>query len=293
MQANLAANVPGGAEAQLSGPVSTLLVEIGKVLHCTIVAKAQPQLGQRMGIPDFGLVVDGALNGYVELKAPGHGVDTAKFKGRDRDQWDLFKAQPNILYTDGNEWCLYQNGAAAERLLRFSKDIVGHGAKGVTDADVTLFQSIVTRMLARQPIVPTKSKEQAELLAPLCRLLREDVTDTLRHPASPLVKLAEDWRSLHFPDPSDERFADAYAQTVTFALLLARSEGADVSDVTKAQAALGVGHALLSRALQVLTDGTMRTVIEPSLVLLQRVVNAFPTRPSGGRARRSTRSCRR
>lgn len=270
------ANAAGEAEAQLSGPVSSLLEAIGKIVHRKIVAKAESRLGDRLGIPDFGLVVDGALNGYVELKAPGHGADTARFKGRDKEQWGRFKSQPNILYTDGNEWCLYQNGRPAERLLRFDKDITKFGAKGVSEANAKLFRSIVTRLLAWQPIVPEKPKEQAELLAPLCRLLREDVADALRDPDSPLISLAKDWRSLLFPDASDERFADAYAQTVTFAILLARSEGADVSDLGKAVAKLETGHSLLSRALQVLTDAKSLAEIKPSLVLIQRVINAFP-----------------
>ncbi len=276
VKAKVSANAAGEAEAQLSGPVSTLIEAVGKIIHRRIVAKAESRLEGRPGIPDFGLVVDGALNGYVELKAPGHGADTDRYKGRDREQWDRFKAQPNILYTDGNEWCLYQGGQPAERLLRFSKDITKHGAKGVADGDGDLFRSIITRLIAWQPIVPEKPKEQAELLAPLCRLLREDVADALRDPDSPLVSLAKDWRSLLFPDASDERFADAYAQTVTFAILLARSEGADVSDLAKATAKLDAGHALLSRALQVLTDAKSRAEIEPSLLLLQRVINAFP-----------------
>lgn len=276
VKAKVSANAEGEAEAQLSGPVSSLLESIGTIIHRRIVAKAESRLGDRLGIPDFGVVVDGALNGYVELKAPGHGADTARFRGRDKDQWERFRAQPNVLYTDGNEWCLYQKGQPAERLLRFSMDITKHGAKGVADADAALFRSIITRMLAWQPIVPDKPKEQAELLAPLCRLLREDVADALRDPDSPLVSLAKDWRSLLFPDASDDRFADAYAQTVTFAILLARSEGADVSDIAKATAKLEAGHTLLSRALQVLTDLKSRAEIEPSLILLQRVINAFP-----------------
>lgn len=130
VKAKVSANAEGEAEAQLSGPVSALLEAVGKITQHKVVAKAESRLGGRLGIPDFGLVVDGALNGYVELKAPGHGADAAQFKGRDKEQWERFKSQPNILYTDGNEWCLYQSGKPAEKLLTFSKDITKHGAKG-------------------------------------------------------------------------------------------------------------------------------------------------------------------
>ena len=70
-------------------------------------------------------------------------------------------------------------------------------------------------------------------------MLRDDVTDALKDPQSPLVQLAKDWRQLLFPDADDARFADAYAQTVTFALLLARSEGADPLDLAQRRSRLG------------------------------------------------------
>ena len=56
-------------------------------------------------------------------------------------------------------------------------------------------------------------------------MLRNDVDRRLEGPAVAAGELARDWRQLLFPDADDEQFADAYAQTVTFALLLARSEG--------------------------------------------------------------------
>src|SRR5438067_1135508 len=61
-------------------------------------------------------------------------------------------------------------------------------------------------------------------------MLREEVKDALKSSSSALAQLAKDWRDLLFPEADDDRFADAYAQTVTFALLLARSEGARTLD---------------------------------------------------------------
>ena len=63
VKAKVLANVAGEAEAQLSGPVSTLIEAIGKVIHRKLVAKAEFRLGGRLGIPDFAVVADGALNG--------------------------------------------------------------------------------------------------------------------------------------------------------------------------------------------------------------------------------------
>ena len=114
------------------------------------------------------------------------------------------------------------------------------------------------------------------MLAPLCRMLRDDVTDALKDSQSPLVQLAKDWRQLLFPDASEEQFADAYAQTVTFALLLGRSEGAEPLTLDSAESALAAQHTLLSRALQVLTDPGARTEMAASLDMLLRVIAAVP-----------------
>ncbi len=276
VRSKFAANVVGEKEAQLSGPCSALLEACGKIILRGVVAKAESRLGDRLGIPDFAILAENALVGYFELKVPGHGANTDRYTKRDKEQWERFRSQPNILYTDGNEWCLYQNGEAAESLLRFDKDITKHGAKGVTEAHADHFQAILTRFLSWSPIIPKETLRQAELLAPLCLLLREDVADALRDKTSPLVNLAKDWRTLLFPEADNNRFADAYAQTVTFALLLARSEGADVESLANATAKLEADHSLLSRALQVLTDPKSRAEIEPSLRLLQRVIGAFP-----------------
>ncbi len=48
-----------------------------------------------------------------------------------------------------------------------------------------------------------------------------------KHTGGPFTSLAADWRELLFPDADEDQFADGYAQTVTFALLLARVERID------------------------------------------------------------------
>ena len=116
----------------------------------------------------------------------------------------------------------------------------------------------------------------AALLAPQCRMLRDDVTEALSHAHSSLTRLATDWRELLFPAATDAQFADAYAQTVAFALLLGRSIGADPLTLQNTQDALSARHNLLSRALQVLTDPQARTELATSLDLLLRVVGVVP-----------------
>ena len=68
------------------------------------------------------------------------------------------------------------------------------------------------------------------MIARLCRLLREEVTEQLSRGSVPLTSLAKDWRKLLFPSATDDAFADGYAQAVTFGLLMARAQDIPLSD---------------------------------------------------------------
>lgn len=266
------ANVHGAPEDQLRAPIENLVKAVGGALKKKIVAKGESRLPGQLGRPDYAVMVDGLLTGYIELKEPGKGADPDKYTGHDREQWKRFQSLPNIIYTDGNEWALYRDGQRVGSSVMLSGSVTTLGAKAVKPRDAAGLSSMHTVFLSWAPIVPKNTRDLAAMLAPLCRMLREDVSDALKDSKSPLVVLAEEWRTLLFPQADDARFADAYAQTVTFALLLARAEGADVGDLAKAIAKLSNDHALLSRALQVFTDSAAQVEIGAALKMLQRVV---------------------
>ena len=118
----------------------------------------------------------------------------------------------------------------------------------------------------------------------MCRILRDDVKDALAAHAPGVTAAAADWRRYLFPGADDNQFADAYAQTVTFSLLLARSNGSDTLFLDEAIASLTHANSLLSRALMVLTDPLVKEHLSTSLSLLQRVINRVPAGTmSGGR----------
>ena len=248
-----------------------------------VVCAGEAPLPDRLGRPDYAVHRNGLLAGYVELKAPGTGATAARFKGRDRAQFKRFSAIPNLLYTDGNEWALYRGGGRVGRIVRLAGDVAGDGRKAVGAEDARAVEPLLRGFLSWEPVLPLDRGGRidlvgfAALLAPLCRMLRGDVSDALADSRSPLVQLAGDWRQLLFPDATDAQFADAYAQTVAFALLLGRSEGADPLTLDSAVAALAAQHSLLSRALQVLTDPGARTEMAASLDLLLRVVSVVPS----------------
>jgi len=277
----------GEPEDQLRGPFENLMSGVARSLGWNIVCTGETHL-DRIGHPDYAVHLNKLLAGYVELKAPGIGANVKRFTGHNRDQSKRFSAIPNIFYTDGNEWALYRSGEGVGEVVRLSGDISVDGKNAVTPDDACALERLFRDYLSWQPIIPTDRKGKidlkgfAALLAPLCRMLRNDVTDALKDPKSPLVQLAKEWRQLLFSDASDEQFADAYAQTVAFALLLGRSDGADPLTLGSAEAALSAQHTLLSRALQVLTDPRARTEMAASLDLLLRVIAVVPTASLAG-----------
>ena len=235
---------PGEPEEQVRGPFGTFMETAGQALGWRVVCTGETPLPDRLGRPDYAVHRNRLLAGYVELKAPGVGATATRFKGHNRHQFNRFSAIPNILYSDGNEWALYRDGELVDKVVRISGEVGVDGRKAVTAQNARSIERLLRNFLLWEPFIPMGGDGKIDLrgfakrLAPLCRMLRDDVTDALKDQDSPLVELARDWRQLLFPDASDEQFADAYAQTVTFALLLGCSEGADPLTLENAREAL-------------------------------------------------------
>ena len=288
VSAKMSQQAAGEPEDQLRSPFENLMKRASKAMGLDVVCTGETRVAGRVGRPDFAVHFKKLLSGYVELKAPGVGARTETFKGHNHEQWDRFKAIPNILYSDGNEWALYRSGERVSEVVKLSGDIRSKGKKAVALPDAEALDHLLRLYLNWQPIIPVDSKKRidlrasAKLLAPLCGLLRDDVTEALRHPESPLVQLASEWRDLLFPEATDEQFSDAYAQTVAFALLLGRSEGAEPLTLDSAVAALAAQHSLLSRALLVLTDEAVQSEMKAALELLLRIIGAVPSATFSG-----------
>ncbi|PWB58453.1 MAG: DNA methyltransferase [Nitrosomonadales bacterium] len=276
IQAKFHALAAGREEDQLRRPVDELLETIGKANNLTVVAKDESPLEDQLGRPDFAVTVNRLLCGYVELKSPGTSTDPHRFKGHNRKQWERFRHLPNLIYTDGNEWTLFRNGESIRR-IRFGDDLTVLGARAIDGKSAVELAALLFDFFQWEPIVPRTARQLAEVLAPLCRMLHDDVLGALNKRSEAMLSVARDWRRYLFPEASDQEFADSYAQTVVFALLLARSDGSDTLLLDEAVRQLTGSNTLLSRALEVLTDSQLADDIGASLGLLQRIIHAVPT----------------
>lgn len=214
LTANFALKISAQPEDQLKGPVSNLVKSVGDVIAKQVETRTEAKADDVAGRPDMAVAVGKLLTGYIELKAPGKGASPNLFTLRqDRDQWRRFKQIPNLVYTDGSQWALYRSGERIGNLVSLTGDVTRDGAKAISPLDVVNLNAMLADFLLWKPIVPTSPSVLAEVLAPLCHMLREDVFTAVIKPASNLHQLANEWRTALFPNADDAQFADAYAQT--------------------------------------------------------------------------------
>jgi hypothetical protein len=212
--------------------------------------------------PDFAVDVAGGAVGFIEVKRPGKGADPTAWSARSHDgrQWLKLRLLPNVLYTDGSEWALYRDGERAGPVAKLD-GALDRAGRSLSLGDGTLAR-VLEEFLWRPPDPPRGLRSLVRMTARLCRYLREEVIEVLEYEQTarngrPFTGLAQEWRELLFPRMTDNaRFADAYAQTVTFALLLARNAGIafEGHDLPAIGRQLGKQYALIGRALAVLSD---------------------------------------
>jgi hypothetical protein len=251
LRVSFASMIPAQAEDQLKLPVQSLI----RAARAKVMTRTEAQVQDLGGRPDIGVSVQDALCGYVELKPPGIGARTERLSGRDKDQWEKFKALPNIIYTDSIEWALYRFGKRQPTddpvVVRFDR-LIEIGTAALDDRSLLNLERLLFDFLSWEPIVPTTAPALAEMLAPVCRLLRADVLEAVVREDSALHRLSNEIRDYLFPQVTDAEFADIYAQTLTYALLLARLNGETELTTARAADMLDSGHGLLAETLRVL-----------------------------------------
>ena len=278
---NFSQHVAAQAEDQLKSHVGQLLRSVGKLNGLEVNWRTEVQADDVDGRPDIGVTADNLLTGHVELKSPGTGARPGHFKGHNKDQWQRFKALPNLIYTDGSEWSLYRSGQLRAR-VRIADDVSDGGAKGLEPSSFVEHHNLLRDFLHWDPVVPGTAQGLAEFLAPLARVLRDEVQSALAKEESPLRNLAKEWGGLLFPEGGEAQFADAYAQTLTYALLLARFEGAESLRPAMAVDTLQREHGLLAEALQLLEASQVRDVLKMPIELLERAIGAVDSAKISG-----------
>lgn len=272
--------LPGSAskEDQLKPLIAELLVGAGASYGLNVETRTETHLSDHKVRPDIAVYVGGLICGYIELKAPGLGADAPKLKGEhNKKQWEKLKGLPNLIYTDGREWTLYRTGERPDNqpAVRLHDDPTDKGKAAVQNADAEGLERLLRDFLGWTPTVPHNPSSLARYLAPLSRFLRSEVENALDQPGSAVELLANEWRQFFFPDSDNGKFADAYAQTVTYAMLLARLSGAEKLDTAEAAKTLDKNNGLLARTLELLGQPEARKELSVGFEMLKRSLEAL------------------
>ena len=162
--------VTGAPEDQLRSPLEMLvgqLAELTGLPRNAVKLVGETTLAHLSTRPDYAVSVRNALAGFIEVKAPGKGFDPRKFTDdHDKKQWQKLKTLPNLIYTDGNGFTLWQDGQLKET-VELDGDIEKAGAK--LTAPATLL-ALFANFFVWNPIVPRSAKQLAGIAARLCRL---------------------------------------------------------------------------------------------------------------------------
>jgi hypothetical protein len=278
---------PGDGEAQLSSPVADFIVACGAAAGLQTSTHAEVRELDGAVRPDLGVLVGGVLTGHVELKAPMVSLDPATYgkTTHNHRQWQRLRELPNLLHTNGTEWRLWRYGEPAmDPAHVHALDLKKFPGRLTAPASLEL---MVTDFLRWLPVPITSVAKLVETLAPLARMLREEVAESLRQERKarkagkedhelPLLGLSRDWRKMLFPQAKDDEFADGFSQTVVFALLLAVTDGIDLGTNTLHEVSrkLEGHHTLMGRTLNLLTEHIHRTSAGMAVDMVVRVLGA-------------------
>ena len=266
----------GEPEDQLRAPLERLFEDLAELCGFRrewLASVGETSISALKTRPDYAITLRNVLVGHVEVKAPGKGSDPRRYKGHDKEQWEKLQSLPNLLYTDGNSFSLWQNGELVGSIVVLQGDVETSGDK--LEAPPGLVARF-DNFLRWEPIPPRSAAELARVSARLCRLLRDEVAEQLAGKSPALTALAADWRKLLFPEANDEQFADGYAQAVTFGLLMARSSDIRLAGgLDQVGKQLGKTNSLIGDALRLLTDKVdNESTLKTSLETLVRVLDA-------------------
>ena len=271
-------------EDQLKTPISTFLTEVGKqrTRQVNIVTEHRQVEGDSVQGVRLDLGVKdgyGRLVGHIELKAPGKSANPYRQAGwskHDKSQWKRLENHTNLIYTNGWEWTLLRHGSdrpIAHVVLSPDED------NELPEEQIQKLHELLDQFLSWRPTSPSTPKGLANQLAPLTRLLRDSVIEVISdNTVDALDKLYASWKQDLMPGATPAAFADSFAQTFTYALLLARIES-DV-DSTKFHAKEVTpelkrnGHRLIGAVLELMAQEKNRALVEGPVALLEATIGA-------------------
>lgn len=277
---------PGEREALLSRPVGNFIEQFGTLKGLKVIAHDEVAEQDGSVRPDFGVRVNQVLTGHIELKAPGVSLDPETYSPNTHNgkQWARLSKLPNLVHTNGKEWRLWRYGELIHEPVHVHAQSIASFKGRLTAPD--RLELLLHDFLTWEPVAITSISRLVDTIAPLALLLREEVKLAILaekravkagapREIQPFLGVARDWRKLLFPGATDEEFADGFAQTVVFSLVIALSDGISLEGNSLRQIAkeLETHYGILGRSLDLLTEHIDNTPTSAAVEIIVRTLS--------------------
>jgi hypothetical protein len=275
------------AEASLYGDFQIFLVEAAQALGHTI--GVVPQMADGRLVPDFGLFRGEDHIGWVELKAPEKDLDA--LRGHDLEQHERARKDlESFILTNGWDWRFFAEGELVGA-ASFPQDAFRDPEETITPNATDDLSAFLNRAFSRSASEIRTAEEATRLMAHRARGLKAAVLEAMRVPGPVLEGLYLEFEGLVYRSGREFKrsdFADAYAQTVVFGLLLGRLAAQQPLRLETAAAGVHAErHPFLFRCLNIMTDSTLsadlRTLLQEAVTTVNRIAPRAFERSSGGR----------
>jgi GNAT superfamily N-acetyltransferase len=292
-RANPAVAGDGTALELLLAPRFQTLTEALIGLRVPVPPRVLPEY-RRAGIgrPDIAFAREAQpARSFIELKEPGKSLDTRRFRGHDADQFRRFRELPLWGLCNFHTIHLYTRGEVGAQAvllpaIALDPDTTDATAERLIQRhDTTGCLDILETLAMARPAPVRTAKDFAQALAHAARLLRRIVADQCAEGAPPALDAVRAlFRDTLFAHAAaggydttneDDLFANAFAQTLSFGLLLAREASAQEVGQDAYRLLSEGTYPLLRATLQALTLDQVTDSLGVGFDVIRDTVNSF------------------
>lgn len=261
-------------EAQLTVPLANFLTDFAELTglgRLGLIREAQLD-GVR---PDFAATIDNRQCGWMELKAPGHTLVGEKWRGRERNQWELLSQLDSLIVTNGEAATLYISGVQADEcVLPFD---------GADEWSPKALKDLLEKFFLAKPTPIKRVSQLAERLAPLARFLRLRLEEGLQNNLPAVLQAKEAWDNTVHETTSNNQFASDVAQVIAYSMAIAGLSGqADLNKdgvitLQEAKDALALSHknVLAATLGPIVGIPELMSYIAPELGAIVRLISSM------------------
>ena len=177
-----------------------------------------------VGIPDFLIRKDGEIIGYIEAKSPDTNLDEVEKSEQLRRYRESL---PNLILTNFLEFRLYRNGNPVDKVEVGRQSTLQSLKYPPVPEKLDLFFGLLERFFSFSiPEIKTSSSLSIEL-AKKTRFLEHILQEELSTKNEEITRFYKAFQEELMETLTEKRFADLYAQTITYGLFAARMKTQD------------------------------------------------------------------